>query len=397
MSLSCPNDQAKMSTTSSEGKADGYDSARRGSETAEEADEDTINVNDDGGDDDDIERERKRRRVSSSRHAREMEREVRMERYAKARIREIDAAKKSGVEESSSKTQKRRSRDNSRSRASVPASRSRSKSPAMSNVNVQPSRVGKRLRRRPQRWEGAAERKEQKVMRTAASASARSRDVDLATRESDGEQTVSETSMPCEPEVPVIENPIAEMRKAVSRCGSEFSRRTIVDSFHTWQLQAVSRQAAQQKALHVYLKRKLRKRTARAPELDRLEDEALRNARTATVKAKSGDKEGEDDEVEDEEIEKAGDDDDDTKFVPSKLRLPLEAYLPRRVRANKIPIAPNDALKLIAPQPHLPGETDQVEDTDKRWMEMKTVSTFSLLNKQKNGSKQKTARSLHAM
>lgn len=373
-----------MSTTSSEDKADGYDSAQRGSETAEEGEEDTINVHEDD------ERDRKRRRISSTRQALELEREVRMERYAKARIREIDAAKK---EEGSSKTHKKKSRDTSRSRSSATARRSRSKSPATSQI--QPSRVGKRVRRRPQRWEGASEKKELKAPRSVGAASSRSRDVELASRESDGEQTVSENSAQFEPEAPVIDDPMAEMRKAVAKCGSEFSRRAIVDSFHTWQLQAVSRQAAQQKALHVYLKRKLRKRTARTPELDRLEEEALRNARTATVKAKSSDKDGNE---MDDKIEAVGVGSDENKLVPSKIRLPLEAYLPRRVRASKEPTEPEDVLMLLPPQPRLPGEADHsAGDSGKPWMEMRTVSTSSLLNKQKNGSKQRTARSLHAM
>lgn len=376
-----------MSTTSSEEKADGYESARRGSETAEEGEEDADGIVEED------ERDRKRRRTSSSKQARELEREVRMERYAKARIREIDAAKKHASGESASRTQKGRARDPSRSRSVRSDDRSRSKSPAMSHVP--PARVGKRLRRRPQRWEGSADRKEQRATRTVSGASSRAREVDLASRESDGEQTVSANSMQFEPEAPAVDNPVSEMRKAATRCGSELSRRTIVDSFHTWQLQAVSRQAAQQKALHVYLKRKLRKRAARTPELERLEEEALRSARTATVISKSGDNDEDDDE--DNEIEKA-DEEDHANLVPARLRLPLEAYLPRRVSASKVPVAPEDIFKLVPPEPHLPGVAgDKTKNDGQEWMRLPTVSTSSLLNKQKNGSKQKTARAMHAM
>lgn len=372
-----------MSTTSSEEKADGYESAQRGSETAEEGEEDAVNVPEQD------ERDRKRRRTSSSKQARELAREVRMERYAKARIREIDAAKKHASGEISSRTHKGRARDPSRSRSVRSDDGSRSKSPAMSHMP--PARVGKRLRRRPQRWEGSADRKEQRATRTVSGVSSRARDVDVASRESDGEQTVSANSMQFEPEAPIVDNPLSEMRKAATRCGSELSRRAIVDSFHTWQLQAVSRQAAQQKALHVYLKRKLRKRTAKTPELERLEEEALRNARTATVKSKS------DNDREDNEIEKTGEEDGGS-MVPSRLRLPLEAYLPRRVSARKVPVAPEDIFNLIPPQPHLLGTTgDRTNSAGNEWMRLPTVSTSSLLNKQKNGSKQKTSRAMHAM
>ncbi|CDF34708.1 unnamed protein product [Chondrus crispus] len=383
-----------MSTTSSAQEGSGYASPDAGSETAEEGDDETPHVNgDDGPGTDDNNPDRKRRKLSASEHTRELGKEDRMERYAKARIR--DANKNRTFEEVSSKPHKRGGRGSSRSRASVQVSRSRSKSPATSQL--QPSRVGKRLRRRPQRWEGANERREQRTARSTAAASSRSRDMDLASRESDGEQTASDSSMHFEPEPPSIDDPIAEMARALARCSAEHGPRAVVDSFHTWQLQAVSKQAAQQKALHVFLKRKQRKRAARTPELARLESEALRNARTATVRAKAEKAEREDEEEDDDDVKKPenaseSEAEEDRCYVPSKIRLPLEAYLPRRVRADKIPITPEKVFELLPRPGRLPEGTKEERD-ENGWVHVETVKTPSLLNKQKAPtSKQKPTR-----
>lgn len=383
-----------MSTTTSEEKGNDYASPDRGSETAEENDAESIEPNpDDALEDEDEVGDRKRRKLSTGAQARELGKEDRMERYAKARIR--DAVKKRGFEEASSKPVKRRSRESSRSRASIPGSRSRSKSPATSQL--QPSRVGKRVRRRPQRWEGASERREQRSARSTAGASSRSRDVDLASKDSDGDQTASESSMQFEPEAPSVDDPVVEMERAVEKCGAELGPRAIVDSFHTWQLQAVSRQAAQQKALHVYLKRKLRKRAARTPELARLENEALRNARTATVRAKLEKSDDDEDESEEEkrpEHSVVGEVGDDHCVIPSKIRLPLEAYLPRRMRAHKVPLTPEQVLDLLPAPGRLGAAAHGEEEGENDWVRIDTVKTPSLLNKQKAPpSKQKPTRS----
>lgn len=380
-----------MSSTTSDEKADEIEPVlKEDSETADEAEEEisAARSRDEGHD-------RKRRKISSNEHARKVERERRMERYAKERIREMEpgpsrSASKRGDSRSSRRTNASGEHSRSRSEDRSRSNRSRSKSPAVGPV--MPARVGKRLRRRPQRWEG--ERTEApKSTKTVLGQATKAREVDAGGpvgRESDNESTVSAKSVHFDGECPALDNPVLEMKSGVNKCRSMMTRRAVVDYFHTWQLQAVSRQAAQQKALHVYLKRKLRRRTGRAPDTDRLEEEALRNARTATVKTGTSSGGGKKKKETFTALE-----DEAELIVPSKIRLPLEAYLPRRVKADKRVCPAEDIVLMARVKPHLPGSLSaNMHERDagrEGWMRFPTVTTTSSLNKQRkvfqNGQK----------
>lgn len=201
-------------------------------------------------------------------------------------------------------------------------------------------------------------------------------------RDSDDEATLSANSFQYEPEAPKMDDPVKEMRRAVAVVSTSSNRRLCVDAFHTWQLQSVSKQAAQQKALHVFLKRKLRKRTTRAPEIERLEDDALRNARTAPLTSKE------------QKSGRGGDhyptdgEDEDSKLVPLKLRLPLEAYLPRRAKASRAPLNSQVVLSELPVKPLIPEDpVADAESESTKWHSVATVTTTSSLNKHKASSK----------
>lgn len=137
------------------------------------------------------------------------------------------------------------------------------------------------------------------------------------------ESTASIESVGSAVDAPVVDAAFIDMKYAESELENIENRREKVEAFHAWQLRTVSKQAAQQKALHGFLKRRLRRRTTRSPEWDRLEEEALKNARKAVTLGAAGAGKGEDA----EECRMHG-----NEVVPWKVRLPLEAYLPRRVR-----------------------------------------------------------------
>lgn len=76
-------------------------------------------------------------------------------------------------------------------------------------------------------------------------------------------------------EAPLIEDLVFEMYRVVKACQEQQTNRTDFEAFHTRQKIAVSSQAAQQKALQMYLKRRMRKLTARILEVYRSEEETL--------------------------------------------------------------------------------------------------------------------------
>lgn len=199
-------------------------------------------------------------------------------------------------------------------------------------------------------------------------------------KDSEDDETKSANSIQDDLILPKMDDPVKEMRRAVAVVSTSSNRRLCVDAYHTWQLNSVSKQAGQQKALHVYLKRKLRKRTTRAPELERLEEDALRNARIAPLKDKDdkaslGDDQG-----------PAAVDDEGAGLVPATVRLPLEAYLPRRLKSNKTALAPEDVLAHIPIRPDLPGSP--VEENGDSWklLPVPTVMSSSL-NRHKPSSR----------
>lgn len=355
-----------MSSTSSEEKAEDFDSIQKDDPRTDEAEEDVDQVH--GGHSD--EPDRKRRRMTVVEREREMQHELRMHQYAKAEVGEFDHSQKNGIGDGRSMS---RERSRSRSRGG-----SRSKSPTGSQIP--PARVGKRLRRRPQRWDG--ERAEQPRASRAVSVQPSSKhENEGASRESDEEQTLSAASAQYEGGCPIPDNPVTKMEKELEKYGPEMNRRAIVDSFHTWQLQSVSRQAAQQKALQVFLKRKLRRRIGRAPEIERLEEDALRNARIITVKT----------DPDDRNVQRkerfAGLEDEAEDIVPSRIRLPLEAYLPRRVRTTQRPLSTEDILSMSRPKPHLPGSLSEITEATigghQAWMYLPTIMYTSSLSKRR--------------
>lgn len=226
----------------------------------------------------------------------------------------------------------------------------------------------------------------------------------------DTDSTVSLKSTDSSGEAPVIDDPVFEMWRAVTTCQDQQSnRRDIVDAFHSWQKSAVSKQAAQQKALHVYLKRRLRKRTTRLPEVDRSEEEALRNARRGldddeeednnknnknkNKNNANGGSVGGDDKVNNEQRQAA------TRrktnelieenslhgntLVPSKVRLPLEAYLPRRVRPARDKPTVDDLWSIVPDPPRLPTA---LKSQGKSWLTLPTVNPSSEWNSRKSST-----------
>lgn len=350
-------------TSSEEEKLHDDDDIQRNYETADEEE----NVPYSYTETEQIQPERKRRRVAA-----EKARELRIQEYAKARIKEIDASKMPHGEVSRRRTSSgepshTRSEDGSRS------------SPAVSRSL--PPRVGKRVRRKPQRWEG--EGIEARPTR-GASAIGTPREADLGLAGGDEESTASIKSFVSVAEPPIVECPFIDLQKAMRSNSVLNSRRDMVDSFHSWQLRTVSKQAAQQKALHIFLKRRLRKRTARSPEYDRMEKEALRNARNSTVKSskkENGDGDGGQETTVEDEL-------NGNFVVPGKLRLPLEAYLPRRVRPGKTKLTPDDILDMLPVAPDFPESAVTLNRVgDKNWVALPTVTASSEWNTRKSNTR----------
>jgi len=107
----------------------------------------------------------------------------------------------------------------------------------------------------------------------------------------------------------------------------------------------ISRIAASHKTRHSYIKRNMRKRSIKLSERTRIEEAALRNAVSATG-VPGG-------------ISATGDtinNDDGPQVVPNRIRLPLEAYIPKRVhKATRVHTSdeiiaqlPNDAHLLLS-------------------------------------------------
>lgn len=286
-------------------------------------------------------------------------------------------------------------------------------------------RVGKRLRRKPQRWEGDgldATRPPRGSVAPSHSSGARHHGNDensfggqyvfgasgtepplaassgLAEASNiiadDGDSTCTLRSTDSVNDAPLVDDPVIDMRRAAVACREQQpSRRDIVDAFHSWQKQAVSKQAAQQKALHVYLKRRLRKRTTRLPEIDRAEEDALRNARhsvplddeddtddggkTVTSKKRSRQKLNSQDPLVIENLLHRN------TIVPSKVRLPLEAYLPRRVRPGKEKLTVEDVMSIVPDPPRL---TTALKSQGKTWLVLPTVVASSAWNSRKSGA-----------
>ena len=129
---------------------------------------------------------------------------------------------------------------------------------------------------------------------------------------------------------------LPEARDAIEEVWSELQLaranprpRDGIRSFVEWQLRSVSKQSAYYKGIHLQLKKRIRKRATVAITRDKLEDEALRIARLSPLtddgkgmEAKEGDWEG--------------------RFLRADLmRMPLEAYLPRRITKHRIVTNPS--------------------------------------------------------
>lgn len=300
------------------------------------------------------EQERRRRRPVTDKSA-----ESRMHQYSRAR-KEIDPAKQ-----------------DIRNRRTPSIEPSRSEGSRSSPANrFTGSRIGKRIRRRPQRWEG--ERSESRLQR--ASIGMMKEETHLY--RADDESTVSLNSCTSDTEPPVVDSPFADLRKAIAACDLQPNKRDMVDWFHSWQLRAVSKQAAQQKALHVFLKRRLRKRTTRSPEHDRMEEESLRNARLAIFA---------DDKLEDQLHEHGHvlDPINEDFTVPNKVRLPLEAYMPRRMSSNSRALTPQELLAMVPPAPQLPDVFHNGKTPKEQWMTLPTVTASSQWNSRKSNGRRR--------
>lgn len=341
-------------TTSSEEKPRDEESTQRGFDTPDDYDQPIVNYAQperaESG------HGRKRRRTES-----EKARETRMQRFAKSRLKEIEAHRTSSAD-----SRRRRT-------PSVDPSRSDNGSQGSLVPRYEEVRTGKRVRRRPQRWEG--ERVREQVSPYGAQRYAKYREgVSPAAND---DSTASLQSALSLTEVPTVESPFEDLKKALAAAVMQPSRRDVVDWFHSWQLRAVSKQAGQQKALHVFLKRRLRRRTTRSPEYDRMEEDALRSARCAIVKPKRG--------HDDPDHETNVEDEMNGEIVPGKFRLPLEAYLPRRVKSRSIPLTPSQFMHLVPDAPRYPGTSiEKDDDGEQKWMSLPTVTASAQWNARKS-------------
>jgi hypothetical protein len=257
-----------------------------------------------------------------------------------------------------------------------------------------------RSRRRPQRWEGAPRTSSRRTVPARAGVL-----VQLAQRRAAEKPAPAlPPPLPSPPQPPpppvVVEEdaetasvhstesvsppperacPLDSMSGAMAELRAKHPQggKALVNAFHAWQLRAVSAESSHQKALHAYLKRRLRKRAVKSAEHERVEEDALRNACSAApTDDPIGEARGDDAGMEDT------DEDDETRavkrqrkidaaIVPDEIRLSLEAYLPRRVsQADKCitidelrrimpkePEYPEWALKLVPPGSVYKGQT----------------------------------------
>lgn len=217
----------------------------------------------------------------------------------------------------------------------------------------------RRLRRRPQRWEGEA--REAPVRESVREGGVLSRLIEEASTAS--LKSYESTSPP-----PEACDPLVEAREGIKRARKARSPQEVIRKFHDWQLSLISKQASHQKATHSYLKRRMRKRLNRIVEYDRIEEDAMRNACSAPKKRDSENE---------NPIGTTSPSNGDTGvhhpcIVPATVRLPLEAYLPRRVRSAQTVFTPDDVLQRLPNERHgLGGERELKEKTEKR--EVKVV------------------------
>ncbi|PXF48171.1 hypothetical protein BWQ96_02123 [Gracilariopsis chorda] len=276
-------------------------------------------------------------------------------------------------------------RDSSRRRRTPSNDRSHSEDGSRSSAlpRFTASRIGKRVRRRPQRWDGDA----LDAVRAHRVGMSRVKDEALV---SDGESTMSLNSSSSDMLAPYVDSPFADLKKAIAASDLQPSRREMVDWFHSWQLRAVSKQAAQQKALHVFLKRRLRKRTTRSPEHDRMEQEALRNARLAVDQQN----EKQNGRGTTEDLPADFDFVNENFIVPNKIRLPLEAYMPRRMAANGTSMGCGELLEMVPTAPQLPSDMHNGHNQkDDKWLALPTVAVSAQWNSRKSNSRRRAVQS----
>lgn len=180
------------------------------------------------------------------------------------------------------------------------------------------------------------------------------------------ESTVSVDSVETGSPPPEGIDPLDSLESALERAReAPGGNQGVVEAFHAWQLKAVSAESNYQKNLHAHLRRNLRKRANRMLDRERLEEDAVRNACSAPGPCMEG-----------EETAASGDLDSegedggsakrfkklDTDAVPNKIRLPLEAYLPKRVRKADGCATVDGLLEKLLPPPNgglrTWGETD---------------------------------------
>lgn len=267
----------------------------------------------------------------------------------------------------------------------------------------------KRQRRRPQRWEGAPPAAPTRPSRRLSSGSGGGPNSSAPTApaggvlallhpavrrgirgsfgsggggfEIDDGTTASAHTDELPSPVPEAIDPLDSMHEAMDRARELAPRghMVVVDEFNEWQLKTISAESNHQKSLHSYLRRKLRKRASRVNERERKEEDALRNACSAppaptdewstppdgaksSVDARAGTKrvrtrQGLDasgaDLAEREEAWIRQYEED--IVVPSKVRLPLESYIPRRVRRSDTRLSVDEFLHQLPVPPTEPG------------------------------------------
>lgn len=264
-------------------------------------------------------------------------------------------------------------------------------------------RVGKRVRRKPQRWEGDRDVAGSSVAHGSTHGTHAVAGPGT-TSQPESHTTATLPSQDSRVDTPVIDDGIANLERAVESARLQPCARDAVDFLHSWQLRAVSQQAAQLKALHVMLKRRLRKRTTRSPEHDRLEEDALRNARRVKQRTERGKAEEEKyiasnihtmrPPVKGENLTEKEDRLNNNVLVPDEVRLPLEAYLPRRVRPRFIRLRSDVLRDNICPPPQHDGlEVQLSTDGKTEWHVLPTVAASAEWNTRKSNMRPKSTNS----
>lgn len=147
--------------------------------------------------------------------------------------------------------------------------------------------------------------------------------------------------------------------------------RDAIKSFVDWQLRNVSRQSAEQRAYHMYLKRKIRKKASRDIAREKYEEDALRMARLAPLVI--------DDQGSGLRLERV---DWEGDFISQDfMRLPLEAYLPRRVTRHPPILSPAE-VEAALPLIQVPSVLSKKDD----------VPTSSDVQEQRNDNEQGNAK-----